>query len=813
MKRRQLVKKTMALSMATAMLASSFSAMANAEETGWSEETTVDGWNRVIQKEGPELGYSLESGVTLIEKDGHVFKDLNKNGELDVYEDWREDSETRAKDAVSKMTLEEMAGLRVAILSMSVEGDGTSIVNMGDQETTLGDAIANGLRYVDNMAYIMGDDDTKKQVAWSNMVQTLSEGSGIGIPFMITADPSSSLVGYATEQIQASSFDTEAVNELWQDVAKGYRAKGVTMMLGPQVDLETDPRAQSATVWSEDPKLSADMTTAAIDGMQSTYDENGNDIGWGTDSVACMMKHFAANNAIEGGRSYHNEYGKYTVYPGDNYETQLIPYVDGGFYLDGKTEQTSAIMISYSIQWSEDDSLGEKKASALNEDVMNTARAEGFDGLIVTDAIGVHQYDYDGSFAQTDAAEQAKLMFEAGIDIILSGEFSRDSVMTAYNTMIEEMGEEEANKNFSEASYRAILPMFQLGLFENPYHTAEESLEMLDTLTYVGKTVNDVIQSGIVMVKNSGNVIAEDTSEEKETVYIPKVNQTTTSMRRDEQTGEFIAETVSEWVLLVDLEEAEKYFNIVTDTVLEDGSLQRATEEELAGCKKAIVMITNPDTGSGYDEESDTYYPISLQYSEYTADSDSVRKTSIAGDAVKIGTQTPYGIVESVEVENRSYYGNSTVAINLDHMELVQEVSERLPESAQMIVCLNSSGAMIFSEIEPYADAILMMFGRCMSGGSHMGAFTDASENNFLAIVAGKKEPTGLLPLQMPKDMETVEAQYEDTPRDMECYQDAEGNIYDFAFGMNWSGVIQDERTETYGVSPELHLTKTEYCK
>lgn len=56
--------------------------------------------------------------------------------------------------------------------------------------------------------------------------------------------------------------------------------------------------------------------------------------------------------------------------------------------------------------------------------------------------------------------------------------------------------------------------------------------------------------------------------------------------------------------------------------------------------------------------------------------------------------------------------------------------------------------------------------------------------------------------LQMPANMETVEAQYEDVPRDMECYVDSAGNTYDFGFGLNWSGVIQDERTEKYCVPP-----------
>ena len=53
---------------------------------------------------------------------------------------------------------------------------------------------------------------------------------------------------------------------------------------------------------------------------------------------------------------------------------------------------------------------------------------------------------------------------------------------------------------------------------------------------------------------------------------------------------------------------------------------------------------------------------------------------------------------------------------------------------------------------------------------------------------------------------ETVAAQYEDVGRDMECYVDEDGNACDFAFDLNWSGVIQDERVETYYWLPKSIL-------
>jgi beta-glucosidase len=50
----------------------------------------------------------------------------------------------------------------------------------------------------------------------------------------------------------------------------------------------------------------------------------------------------------------------------------------------------------------------------------------------------------------------------------------------------------------------------------------------------------------------------------------------------------------------------------------------------------------------------------------------------------------------------------------------------------------------------------------------------------------------------MPASMKTVETQLEDVPHDMEVYVDSAGHAYDFAYGLNWKGVIQDARTVKY---------------
>lgn len=55
-----------------------------------------------------------------------------------------------------------------------------------------------------------------------------------------------------------------------------------------------------------------------------------------------------------------------------------------------------------------------------------------------------------------------------------------------------------------------------------------------------------------------------------------------------------------------------------------------------------------------------------------------------------------------------------------------------------------------------------------------------------------------MLPFQIPADMDALEEQKEDVPRDARYHTDTEGHVYDFAFGMNFTDVIADERVKKY---------------
>ena len=116
-------------------------------------------------------------------------------------------------------------------------------------------------------------------------------------------------------------------------------------------------------------------------------------------------------------------------------------------------------------------------------------------------------------------------------------------------------------------------------------------------------------------------------------------------------------------------------------------------------------------------------------------------------------------------------------------MVLVNDTKKAMGDKP-VIVILETGRPVVLAEIEPAADAILVSF--------------NVQHQALLDIISGKAEPSALLPMQMPADMKTVEEQQEDVPRDMRCYQDADGHAYDFAFGLNWSGPISDARVSKY---------------
>ena len=743
----------------------------------WNE-TEKHGYHLVANTDGATLGYSTTSGVTILTVDRMAFKDLNRNGSLDPYEDWRLSAEERAKDLASKMSVEQIAGLMLYSAHQSIPGGGNRFFGpvtynrkpfeeSGAKASDLSDAQQVFLKD-DNLRHVLitGVESPGVAAQWNNNAQAFVEGIGMGIPVNTSSDPRHGSDSYAEfnagagGQISmwpsslgiAASFDPGLMQQFGEIASKEYRALGIATALSPQIDLATEPRwSRFDGTMGEDPDLATDLARAYVDGFQSSDDGE-----WGYQSVNAMVKHWPGGGPEEGGRDAHFGYGAYAVYPGNNLKDHLKPFTEGAFKLKGNTGMASAVMPYYTISTGRDTVNGESVGNSYNKYLITDLLrgTYGYDGVVCTDW-GITRdvsnvYVFEGKpwgVENLTVAERHYKIIEAGCDQF-GGNNDMDPVMEAYNMGVKEHGEEYMRNRFEVSAVRLLKNIFRTGLFENPYLDVSETEKTVGNPEFMAAGFEAQLRS-VVMLKNKANALP---AKDKKKVYVPERYVAPSR-------NWFGFETPEKLEHPFNMEVVSKYFEVV----------ENPDEADFA-----LVGIENPNGGVGYEakdaeEGGNGYVPISLQYGVYKAEF--ARDSSLAGGS------------PMEDFTNRSYKNKTYLASNTTDLDLVKDTKQKMGNKP-VVVITRVSKPMVFAEIEPYADAILVQMG--------------VQDQALMELVSGSKEPSALLPFQMPSDMKTVELQFEDMPRDMEPYIDSEGNAYDFAFGLNWSGVIQDERVTKY---------------
>jgi len=744
----------------------------------FSEEDKGD-YKLVKNEGGKTLGYSPNTGVKLLNVDRYAFKDLSKDGKLDIYEDWRLSANERAMDLAGKMSLEQIAGLMLYSRHQSIPAGGNiffgpatysgkPFAESGAAPSDLSDAQLKFLEE-DNLRHVLitGVQSPAIAAKWNNNAQAMVEKIGLGIPINTSSDPRHGSDSYAEFNAGAggdismwpgtlgiaASFDPQLMFQFGELGSKEYRALGITTSLSPQIDLGTEPRwSRFDGTMGEDPDLATDMARAYVDGFQSS--DKG--AGWGYQSVNAMVKHWPGGGPEEGGRDGHFGYGAYAVYPGKNLKDHLQPFTEGAFTLEGPTKMASAVMPYYTISDGQDTKNSDKVGNGFNKYLItDLLRGEyGFDGVVCTDwgitsdvsAVDLFEGKSWGVETMTVAERHYKVI-EAGVDQF-GGNNDMGPILEAYKIGVAEHGEDHMRKRFETSAVRLLMNIFRVGLFENPYLDIEETQKIVGNAAFM-KAGFDAQLRSIIMLKNHQNSLP---LKAKQKVYVPQRYIPASRNWFGRETPEKLEHPFN-------LEVVKKYFEVV----------ENPEEAEFA-----LVGITSPNGGVGYNREDlakggNGYVPISLQYGSYTAND--ARESSLAGGS------------PLEDFTNRSYKGKSVTAVNTTDMNLVNETRSKIGDKP-LILVVKVAKPMIFSEIEESASSILI----------HMGVQDQA----LMEIITGEAEPSALLPFQMPADMKTVEEQFEDVPRDMTPYKDTNDNVYDFAFGMNWNGVISDDRVKMY---------------
>lgn len=367
-----------------------------------------------------------------MEVDGYQFIDLNSNGELDVYEDWRQDADTRAADLVSQMTVrEKISQMQHPTFLPRADGEIPSYLQEWCNEEGIGMLLIRELNSVEAAANTM------------NIIQEYAEGSRLGVPVLVSMDSVHGLSYVSGSTVTphnlalAATRDEELVTKLAEIAREEHLAVGVRMALSPDADLITDPRwGRNQECYSEDTDVVQSLIVAAVQALQG-----GSELT--EDSVIATVKHFPGSggqtDGVDGtpltiqedsidlhlaGFRAAIEAGVAAVMP---YGYSTVPYL-GGDAVENSADQSAAVMT-------------------------DLLRGElGYTGLIQT--------DWGLNFVGAT---------NAGADI-LGGAGVRST-----RQLVEGVDEER----LTDACRRILIAKFQLGIFENPYVDEENAAQVL----------------------------------------------------------------------------------------------------------------------------------------------------------------------------------------------------------------------------------------------------------------------------------------------------------------------------------------------
>ena len=449
----------------------------------------------------PELGARV---VTLLRVEGALFKDLNKNGTLDAYEDWRRPVAERAQDLVSRMTLEEKAGLMVGP-SLPMGPGGTPSeqpvygVNpfSGGPVALVSPGTTDALYKRHIVQFINRENQEPRTMArWLNAVQELAEGRRLGTPVLFVTNPrnhygASASFGIAEASSAFSQWpgtlglaatrDVALVEEFARIAAQEYVSVGIRGAYHPTADVATEPRwGRFRETFGEDAALTAELIGAVVRGFQGP--------ALGPKSVALTTKHFPGAGPASAGQDAHFAWGKNQVYPGGKLDYHLLPWkaaIAAG---------TAMIMPYYAVPTG----IAPVGMAYSKEIVSDLLRGTlGYTGVVNSDT-GITT-GMPWGVESLSVKQRYQKAIAAGVDR-LGGDSTPELIVELVK------GGELMESRIDESAERILRVLFALGLFENPYVNPEEAARTVRKAEFQQKA-DRAQRRSIVLLKNAGQLL------------------------------------------------------------------------------------------------------------------------------------------------------------------------------------------------------------------------------------------------------------------------------------------------------------------
>jgi beta-glucosidase len=407
---------------------------------------------------------------------GLAFRDLDRNGRLTPYEDWRRSADARATDLLSRMTPEQRAGLLV---------HGTlPVAGQGYDPAALTTLVRD--RHVTTMITRLAAPPATIAAA-GNAVQELAEAQPLGVPVVISTDPRNGFSETAGQTVArvgttampdfpglAATGDPGLTRRLADVVRQEYRAMGITEGLSPQADIATEPRwTRINGTFGSDPRTVRAHVRAYVEGMQQ------GSRGLHRSSVATVAKHWVGYGAQENGYDSHYYYGRYAVFPGGNFDAHLVPFT-GAFRAN-----TAGVMPTYSIlkDLVHDGHAVPQVGAGFNRYLLqDLLRGRyGFDGVVTSDwaitgdcpqacrenrppafFVGPWGVGMPWGVEELTVLQRFALTINAGVDQVGGSDEPSYVVQAVRQGLV-------TAARVDESAHRVLVQKFELGLFENPF--------------------------------------------------------------------------------------------------------------------------------------------------------------------------------------------------------------------------------------------------------------------------------------------------------------------------------------------------------
>lgn len=470
-----------------------------------------------VAAEQPQLGVRDGKIITV---DSLRFRDLDRDGELSPFEDWRLPGGQRAADLVGRMTLEEKAG-EMMHGTLPAVGGGTPGRGQGYDLNRLKPLILES-HVTTFITRLAGDP------AWlaeqNNAVQAIAEQGRLGVPVTISTDPRHHFQFVDGASVAAGGFSQwpeatglaaigdETLVRRFGDIARQeYRAVGIHQALSPMADLATEPRwSRISGTFGEDPDLAGRMVKAYIQGFQ------GGDTNLAPNGVSAVVKHWVGYGASAKGFDGHNSYGRYAVFPAGQFDLHLKPFDQAFAAGVVGVMPTYAILKDLSLDGQPLEPVGAGFSRQLLTDQLRGKH--GFKGVVVSD------------WAITnDCGETCRNGFPAGQKPSFVG-FSTawgvedlakvDRYAKGVNAGLDQFGGVEdtaelvaavkagkiSQARIDDAARRILAIKFEQGLFENPYVDASTATVIVGSKAFVAEG-RAAQSAALTLLKNQNGLL------------------------------------------------------------------------------------------------------------------------------------------------------------------------------------------------------------------------------------------------------------------------------------------------------------------